>query len=182
MAKEECTDCVQKLVDGLIANKATAYSEDDRERLEALDEDILEKMTPQPEKEKVQANAKPEKVTREQILEVLSKSPLSINEYLQTAPKEVAEQIRTGMQLNKQRRDSMIAKITANTDVWTKEELEAEETDRLEKLYKVAVNNSDDEESDGVLRVGNYGVSVNVDEDEDDMLLPPGYEVKEESK
>jgi hypothetical protein len=134
---EKCTPCVKAAVDALIANKATSYSETDRDWLEGLTEAQLEKMTPVTVEKTVQAN-----VTREQVLEVLTNNPLSTEEYLKTVSPETREQLSVGLQLHTQRKAKMVETIVANNSgVWTKEELEAMDFTMLTKLSSmVAVN------------------------------------------
>jgi hypothetical protein len=137
MANENCTDCVKKLVDNLIANKALAFSEDDREMLESLREDQLEKMTPQPAP---QVNEK--KFSRADVLSVLSEQPLTTEEYLQIISPEAAAPIVEGLELRTNQKTSMVTEIMANSDVWTEDELNLKELDELKKIHKVATNGS----------------------------------------
>lgn len=135
----KCTDCVKKAVDNLIANKATAWSETDREFLEGLSEEQLEKFHPQP-----QTNNK------EDVKKTLSS--LSTEEYLEMLPAQMREQVQYGLQVHNARKSGMIDAIIANAGtVWTKEDLEKVEMPMLEKLYStINVNKKveDDDEPD----------------------------------
>ena len=134
--KSMCTDCVKKLADSLIANKATAWSEDDREYLLAQTEEQLEKFTP-PVEEKVEVNtAKP---TREDILAVLSEKPMTNEEFLSLASPEVRSQIEEGLVLRTNQKSEMVSQIVANTEEWTEEQLNAKDLSELQKLHKVVM-------------------------------------------
>ena len=134
--KSMCTDCVKKLADSLIANKATAWSEDDREYLLAQTEEQLEKFTP-PVEEKVEVNtAKP---TREDILAVLSEKPMTNEEFLSLASPEVRSQIEEGLVLRTNQKSEMVSQIVANTEEWTEEQLNAKDLGELQKLHKVVM-------------------------------------------
>jgi len=128
---EKCTPCVKTAVDALIANKATAYVETDREWLEELDESQLEKMNP------VVVNVD-KKVTKEDVIQVMK--GFSMEEHLSTMPEEVREQVQSGLRINKERRNKMVTEILANeSNPWSKEELETLAVPTLEKVY-ITVN------------------------------------------
>ena len=135
---EKCTPCVKAAVDNLIANKVTAYQETDREWLENLSEEQLEKMNP------VQVNTT-KKITKEDAVQVLSQ--LSQEEYLQTMPTALREQVQTGLRINAERRNTLIEKITVNATSFSKEELGTIPTEMLEKLY-LAVNKEEKASND----------------------------------
>jgi len=144
---EKCTPCVKAKVDTLIANKATAYAETDREWLEGLGEDQLEKMTPVP-----QVNVE-KKVTKEDVIQVMK--GFSMEEHLSTMPVEVREQVQSGLRINAERRASMVTTIMANeSNPWTKEELEKMNTDMLGKVF-VTVNKKE------VTNYSGFGVGYN---------------------
>lgn len=135
--KSMCTECVKKLADGLIANKSTAWTEDDREYLEAQTEEQLEKMTPAVKKEpEVHTTKKP---TREEILAVLSEKPMTTEEFLGLASPEVRSQMEEGLQLRTNQKNEMVSQIMANTDAWTEDELNEKELSELQKLHKVVM-------------------------------------------
>ncbi len=127
----ECTECVKKLADGLIANTNTAWQESDRAYLEEQGEDQLEKMTPQEPKVNVS------KPTREDVMSVFSEKPMSTDEFLSLASPEVATQLREGIELRTNQKTKMVADIIANADAWTEDELNAKELPELQKVYKL---------------------------------------------
>lgn len=135
--KSMCTECVTKLVDGLIANKNTAWVKDDRDYLEAQTEEQLEKMTPAVAKEPVVNTAKP---TREDIISVLKEKPMTSEEFLGLAPEDVREPLEEGMELRTNQKNEIVKEIMDNTsDVWTEEELNGKKLPELQKLHKVVM-------------------------------------------
>jgi arsenate reductase-like glutaredoxin family protein len=117
--KKMCEPCKEK-VNALIANANTHYTESDREWLEALSEDKLDKMIPKVVKVNVDTP-----VTQEKALEVLGIAK---------------EQYEKGLEIYNNRRKEVITNIIANTEqgVWTEEVLNTMKLDVLEKLEKTA--------------------------------------------
>jgi hypothetical protein len=108
---EKCTPCVKAKVDALIANKVSKYAETDREWLEALSEEQLDKMEPQVvEKE----------VTNE--VNVLSAEDRAIIDYVKFQKKE--------------QRKATIDQIQANSEkgTWADDELNAMSDTALAKI------------------------------------------------
>lgn len=116
-----CEPCKKK-VDALIANTNTHFNESDREWLEALTEDKLDKMIPK----LVQTNSEPVPVSKEKALEVLGIEK---------------EQYEKGLEIYNTRRQEVITSIMANTEsgLWTNEVLATMKLDVLEKIEKSAV-------------------------------------------
>ena len=108
---EKCTPCVKKRVDALIANEASKYAETDREWLEGLSEEQLDKMEPQ---------VVTKEVTKE--VNVLSAEDRDILNYVKLQQKE--------------RRNATISQIQANSEkgAWTDEELNAMSDSALAKI------------------------------------------------
>jgi len=108
---EKCTPCVKAKVDALIANKVSKYAETDREWLESLSEEQLDKMEPQVvEKEVVKE------------VNVLSAEDRAIIDYVKFQKKE--------------QRKVTIDQIQANSEkgTWTDEELNAMSDSALAKI------------------------------------------------
>lgn len=167
--KSMCTECVKNLVNGLIANKATAYSEDHREQLEALPEDLLEIMSQNVKKEPaVNTQKKPE---RADIISVLSENPLTKEEYLKTVAPEVREQLETSMQVHEAQKTKLVEAITANSQAWTEEELKSKNLVELQKIYSL-VPQKETEEVVEYLGIG--GFTANSTSQNGEVMLPPG--------
>lgn len=155
--EEMCTECVKKLANNLIANKSTAFQESDREWLETLSEEQLEKMTPQPV-----ASPQANTLSKEQAITILQ--GMTTEEYYGILPKEVREQVQAGLRINAEKRSTMIAEITANEkSPWKKEELEALPTETLEKIHQTVKVNSKEEE---VPVYGAFGSSIQANKKE----------------
>jgi hypothetical protein len=122
--------CLEKVV-SLIANKLTKYTEADREWLLTLGEEKLELMTP----------VEPEPVKQPQVDltgYVRRDSLKTVDDYIALAPREVGEMLKSGLQLNQERRATLIQSIIANSveGVWTEDELKGQTMDMLEKLSR----------------------------------------------
>ena len=132
-----CNDCVKKPADNLINNKNTAWSEADREFLEAQNEETLEKMTPQAAVTQQQVNTS-NKPSREDILAVFGEKPMTNEEFLQLASPEVRLQIQEGLQLRTNQKNAIVAEIVANTEEWPEEDLQLKEMPELLRIHKLA--------------------------------------------
>jgi hypothetical protein len=123
----EGTICKESKVEALIANKLTTYTLADKEMLMGLDETIIDKMTP----------IEPEAliVNKEVQVPAVYKT---VDEFLNAAPEEIRESLRSGLVLNAERKANLIQSILANSakDSWTEDELKGMDTGMLEKLSK----------------------------------------------
>lgn len=138
MSDEKCTPCVKTKVNALIANAATAYAEDDREWLETLEENQLDRMVPKTVEPTV--IEKQGVITPEMAVNALRDGLKTDEDYIKIMPTNMQEQTRSALRLFQERKESLIAGIIANTDegTWTKEELTAYEVEKLEKIAKTA--------------------------------------------
>ncbi len=118
-SKEEagmCKTCKEK-ASALIANTHTHFDENDREWLESLTEDKLDKMIPMVKtvEKVIEAN-----VTKEKALEVLG---IEKNQY------------EKGLEIYNAKRAEVVKSILDNTkDVWVKEELDAMKLETLQRI------------------------------------------------
>lgn len=175
--KSMCTECVKKLADGLINNKSTAWSEKDREYLEAQTEEQLEKMTPT-EVETTQVNTASKKPTRAEILAVLNEKPMTTEEFLKMASPEVRSQIQEGLELRTNQKNDLVSQIAANADVWTEEELNAKDLSELQKLHKVVMKDTGESV---YLGGGSIGGKTQVNANSrgpKTIMLPPGVKAQ----
>jgi len=119
-----------KKVDALIANSATQFTENDRAQLEALPEEILDKMAVN--------NAEPQ-INGEQLAQALqSYTANDPNKFIGLLPKEMQGQLNHGLRLHREHRENLIKHIQNNTDegVWTEEQLKGYDDNTLESLAK----------------------------------------------
>jgi hypothetical protein len=151
--KTACTPCVKEKVNQLIVNSQGKYTEDDREMLETLSEELLDKV------------AKP--VEKEVIKEV--EKTIEINKL---TPEDQAA-LNFGKRQLKERRDGWVKKIQDNTEkgVWAEDELKVMSDATLEKLAKTVKK---EEVVDYSL---NAGYSNNASSS-GGSLYPAGIEVK----
>jgi hypothetical protein len=172
-----CTDCVKKLADSLINNKATAWSEADREYLESQTEEVLEKMTPPVISQEQQVNVV--KPTREDILAIFSEKPMSTDEFLAFASSEVRSQIQEGLNIRTNQKLHLIGEIIANADQWTEDELNMKELSELQKIYKAVTKDLGETVFTGAGSLGGKTiVKTNVNKPKTDVMLPPGIKVQ----
>lgn len=176
--KTMCTECVKKLADELIANKSTAWNDDDREFLESQTEAQLEKMTPPVVKEPEVNTAKS---TREDILAILSEKPMTNDEFLGLASPDVRSQIEEGLSLRTNQQTAMVSQIIANTDQWTEDELKEKDFVELQKLHKVIMK--DAKEETVYVGAGEIGGRSNFSVNKkgpQTIMLPKGVKQKEQ--
>lgn len=141
--KEKVSPCK---IDALISNEATKFTEDDREWLGTLEDDVLDKLAPidhKPlpivkEKEAV-VNTKPE-VTEEAVKSILSKNKELIYKLM---PDDVKDQIQSGLKMYKEKRAGLIEAIVANSK-FTEENLKEWKTEDLENLHESVVPEVED--------------------------------------
>lgn len=143
-------------VDSLIENKATNFTEDDREWLSAMSEEQLEKLAPKDEKATEPAtNKKKEEDAGEQPLITKGKDGnISINgksmeEHIKESlakesdplkfidnfmPAGLKDQLKSGLKMREDRRNTMIKTIAANTK-FKEDQLKSWTDENLETLY-----------------------------------------------
>jgi len=148
---ETCTPCVKKKVDALIANVASAYNETDRDMLETLSENVLDRMA--------------------QIAAVIPPKP-----EIQAMSKEDKAALDYGKRMLAKQRADQIAHIQGNTKegVWSPEVLANMDDDMLERVY----NTIEVKEVFDFSLNGNGRSKINVNASKEEALYPTGVEVK----
>jgi hypothetical protein len=161
---------VKKLADGLIANAATTYNEDDRGWLEGLSEEQLTKMSPVTVEKEV-----PAVVTNEQIMSAFTESMKTPEDFLKVIPESMRDQFQSGLAMQANAKTKMVEGIMANTDegLWKKEELEAMSMDAVTKVYKTC--GIQETSQTDYSAMGANGIKVNA-EPEVAPLAPIGVE------
>jgi len=137
----------EKLVNGLITNEGTQWSEDDREALMAMNEDALQKMVPvekkeEPKKTPVQ-NAAEEGAKELKPVEN-KKTP---EDYLKELPENIQAVLNHGLTTYNQQKADLVEKITTNErNTFSKEYLESKDVSELSAIAKLCepVKNSAD--------------------------------------
>lgn len=131
----------EKVITALIANGT--YKEEDREELKKLDEKHLSKLaklteTPPPAETAAEVK-EPEKEAPAVEAKKEDDKPQTEEEYINAAPPGVREVLEEGLNMRKQKKDSIITALTANTNCkFTKEQLEKKPITELEALAELA--------------------------------------------
>jgi hypothetical protein len=130
-----------KMVDALIANAATHWTEDDREALLAMNEDVLGKMGPVETAEKKAVKEVVDNTEKETLQAPVAKKPMTPAEYIADAPPEVAAVLNANMATYNAQKDVLVAKIIANEkNTFTKEQLDGKDLAELQGIAALAVN------------------------------------------
>jgi hypothetical protein len=169
---ENTKPCCPDKVDALIANKHSNFTEDDKEWLLTQDAATLEKMIP-----KEQKPVEPQVNTADY---VRKDSLKTTDDFIALAPKEMQDQMRSGLALHQEHRTSLIASIIANAkkDSWTEAELQ-----ELDAKMLVKLNSQFEEVSDYSLQGSGTVPNTNLGNDElEEPMLPTGMGVKKEDK
>lgn len=127
----------EQVVQGLIDNAATAWTEADRALLMAMEDAVLAKLSPvvnstttssAPVQQPVVNNTQAAPIT-----------PVTVDSYLQNAPPEVARVINHGVSMYQRQHAELVAKLTANTNCpFTAEQLACKDVVELEGLVRLA--------------------------------------------
>jgi len=125
----------QKMIQGLIDNEATQWTEEDHTILDNMAEDVLAKLVP---------NEKVAETPVKTPVEIPAPAPATnrtVAEYIADAPAEIREALQEGMTANQQQRQSLIATITANTaNTFTPEQLAVMSVNDLRAVAKLAAD------------------------------------------
>lgn len=128
----------EQKVNLLIQNEHSVFEEKDKEWLQELDEEKIDKFIEMQNDKAQSAEQKPTPITKEKAVEVLSEQLSDPNKFMNLLPKEVRAQMEHGIQLLENHRSNIIQKILACGDGFTEDELGQMETSHLEKLAKYA--------------------------------------------
>lgn len=131
-----------KLVDNLIANKATQWAEDDRESLMAMNEKSLEKMAPVENAEpEVKADEKPaDEKPADEVIDNEAEKPQTVGEYISNAPEGIRDVLTNAVSVHNTQKDSIIESIIANDkNTFSKEFLACKGIEELQGLAALAV-------------------------------------------
>jgi len=155
MANEKVTSCK---VDALIENKASKFTEDDREFLSGLDEPIFNKLVPDKEKE-VKVNKKEEDVPVVDQKEVTANAVKAFfaeqetpEAFIKLMPKGLQDQMNSGMKLYTDRRSVLIKGIVDNSK-FIEETLKTWKNELLETMYN-SVMPEEENDFSGMSEIG----------------------------
>ncbi len=180
----------KKIVDSLIENKSTQWTEDNRIWLMTQEEDILDNMNPilNEEDAKVLASAKEivkkaeeEEVTKNKQKEdkgkdipVVNAEPETVESFLKKAPPEIRSMLQNGLDSHKADKKRLINVITANDrNVFAEDQLEKKDLNELRQLAALATTTDNQRKELAAVNYGGQGETVNNDETEEEPLLMP---------
>jgi hypothetical protein len=145
----------KKIVDALIENERTSWTEEHRKTLMDLEESLLTIMQDDAAAEPVAEEPKAEPKAEEPKAEAKSEpapaanaqpsKPLSVQEYIQNAPPEVREALETSMKSLNEQKANLVENIMANDrNTFTKEHLEAMGLEMLQHMAQLAAPPADE--------------------------------------
>lgn len=140
--KEDSRMNKKEVIDALITNSATQFEESDRVALEAMSEDMLDKVNKSAAKE-VTKEA-PKETTANTVVQPIveptaNAKVATVEEFLASAPVEMRSVLTEGIRMQKARKDQLVTDIVANKrNAFSDVELRAMEIPQLEKLAKLA--------------------------------------------
>lgn len=136
--ENECPEC-KAVIDELIANEGTKFTENDREFLGEFDLETLELFRPvvvEKDETPPDTNEETPPDTNE-----ADDEPATAQEYINNAPPEVREVLNSAMTTHQKRKNKLVKQITSNArNKFTKEQLSEKPLDELEMLAELAVD------------------------------------------
>ena len=152
--KDRTMDKKKEMINALIESNSNSWGKDDRETLEAMDEDALEKMQSSEKlaADKAVENAvenyrKEEKAKADeakakadaQIVQNTESKAKTVDEYIADAPKEIAMPLRNMMAAYNATKDALVKLLVDNERcTFNEEQLNARDVDELKRLVKLA--------------------------------------------
>jgi hypothetical protein len=119
------------------------------------------------------------KVTEEEIKGIVANTYKSFDDLKKVLPAEFVKQVEYGIQSYNDKKAKLVENITANSKVFTKEELETKEIGELEKLNSFVQDNKETDFSGQVAGGTNFNVNNGIDEE---VMLPVGIDFKKGDK
>lgn len=188
----ETKPCCPEKVELLVNSQHSDFQETDREWLNSLTQEQIDKLVVPVANLEAEAQAKAEltaktkeenetkdekvpQMNKEEVIQVLRESMKTPEEFLSLLPADMKDQFASGLRLHKEQRDSLIEKLVAYSDAFTKEELAAKSMDELHKLEKLIPHQTD---YSGLGAGGNIQANIN----KVTPLLPLGVVVTEKKE
>ena len=161
-----------KIVDGLIANNSTQWTDENREWLMTQEKDVLETMEPVANTEaEPEAEVKSENESETEIKPVENKQ-VSLDEYLANAPKELQGVLRNGLASYNADKIRFIGIITSNErNQFSEEQLKTKDLKELKAMAALACN-SDSIDDVVANYIGQGDVATPVANSEEPLGLP----------
>ena len=162
----------KKIVDSLIENKSTQWTEDSREWLMTQEEDILDNMNPIVSEEdtkiltlakEVVEKAKEEatKNKKKDDVPVVNAEPETVESFLKKAPPEISSMLQNGLDSYNADKKRLINIITANErNVFSDEQLENKDLNELRQLAALATTTDTQKKQLATVNYGGQGETV----------------------
>jgi len=165
---------MKEKVDMLINSKHTTFEEADREYLESVPEEHLDKMVTMEKPVEVVKEVEVNKeMDKEQAIQVLQDHMSDPEKAIAMFPDEIQDQMRSGLNLHRERKQKLVEAITANTDAYTADELKEMSMGALEKLGKAVIKAPVDYSALGA------GGGLNPQANTVQPMIPPNIEKSE---
>ena len=193
MAKNMARKSKKKIVDGLIENGSTQWTEDNREWLMTQEEDILDNMNPivnaedakvlslakkvvdkAKEAEEKLAENKQKEEDKNKNVPVANTKPKTVEEHLQDMPSDMQDMIRNGIASHKADKKRLINVITANErSDFTEEQLENKDLNELRQLAALATTTETQRKELAIVNYGGQGETQNRSDHSEEALPEP---------
>lgn len=169
----------KEVVDELITNKVTQFTEDDREWLESQDEARLNSLSPV-------ANSEGDEKPKDKVLETnegsegegsedakVTANSQTAEEFIESAPAEMQEVLSDGLRMQREVKDKFIKELIANERCgFSEEELKEMKTEQLRKLSQLGNIPSYEGQA------GSSDITTNKDDNEAIPPAPVAFERK----
>lgn len=141
-----CVKCPEK-VDALIAHSATHFTDEDREWLDKMTEDQLDKLIPKVYRRKTEKPVVIDagEITVQEAWNVIQNNSKSVDDYLKGLPENVRQQFEKGVEIYTSERKKVVDSILANSEQgeWTENELNDMKLEVLQKIEKALVKRNE---------------------------------------
>ena len=155
--------CCPEKVEAVINSSANSFTEDDREKLQALEEAVIDKIPT----EESQTQTQEDGGTQNHQPQNQEEQKVDFNTLLANADPETRESIERGRELYRQERNDLTQHILRNSDQFTQEEL-----DKMDHTMLQKVANSMPKPVNHRLRGGPASTVENTDDREEGLPLP----------
>ena len=126
-----------EIVNSLIGNEATQFSEENRSFLEDLEESTLALLTPveieKDKEEEKEVEGEKKEVEASAVKETKEAAPQTTEDYIAAAPDEIKEVLNQGIKMHSERRGQLTKAITDNSQ-FSEDEIKEYPLEQLEKL------------------------------------------------
>ena len=177
----------KKIVDALIKNESTQWTDDNREWLMTQEKDVLENMVPvvneEDEKvlvlakelvEKAEAEATKNKKKDQKDEPVTNTAPKTMEEYLKDMPPEMRDMVNNGIDSHKADKKRLVNIITANDRCsFTEKQLEGKNLTELRQLAELATTTENQRTELSVVNYAGQGETHNTEDSKEEPLPLP---------